>query len=488
MNLLTGSFQEYTGNNIQNSDQFSTELNGSNALVQYFELSNTSANQYKGYDAGFNYQLGFKRNKDQLLTTSYKYSSSSGTQDADALYLKQVFATGTGLRNYRQYNNSGTKEHDIQLDYIQPFKVITIEAGAKAILRNNYSDFENYNQNATTGTYILDPTQSNNLVYHQDVYSVYNSYQVKLTNWVFKSGLRVERTLVDANFITLGTPLKQDYNSFVPSISAQRMFKKSNSVTFGYTERVQRPNIYQLNPFIDRSNPKFINVGNPDLKPVTNHSFELSYSNFAKGSINIGLNYAFANNTVQQVLSVGRDTVTTSTYQNIGKNKRLGIDINTNYPITSKLNINVNIELLHVWLSGFYNNQFYDARGNQGHIFTNTTLKLPQDYGLNLNVGYDSRYVLLQGLDNDYLFYSLSVSKDILKKKATISLNVNNPFEKYKRLDYFNSSDTFRQSNYNNVYARQINVSFNYKFGKLNGSIKKNQRGITNDDTSGGRQ
>jgi len=487
LNLLTASFQHYYGTNNTSTDQFLTETDGSNALLQSYHLANSGAANYSGYDMSLNYQLGFKKNKDQLLTLSYKYSPSSNTQNTDAAYL-QAFSPMQPLYNYKQHDNSGTDEQTIQLDYVQPFKVWTIEAGAKAILRNSFSDFENYNQLTPGSDYTVDPTQTNNLNYEQDVYSVYNSYQAKLTNWVFKGGLRLEYTKIDANFLSSGgTTLDQTYDNLVPSVSAQRTLTKNSSLTFGFTERINRPGIWQLNPFADKSNPKFINQGNPDLQPVTNHTLELNYSNFAKGSITIGVNYAFSNNTIQNVINVNpADTVTTTTYQNVGTSKRLGFDLNTNYPLTKKLNVNINAELIHVWVSGFYNGALYNNSGDQGHIFTYTSYKFSDTFNMGMNIGYDSRYVLLQGLDNDYFFYSLSANKDILKKKATISMYVNNPFETQKKIDFFNSGPNFTQSNYNYVLARAITVSFQYKFGALNKEIKKNQRGINNDDVSSG--
>jgi outer membrane receptor protein involved in Fe transport len=484
LNLITASFSQYHGTNNNLSDLFASEVNSTG--THSYRLINAGAADYRGYDMGLNYQIGFKRNKDQLLTLSYKYSPSSNTQNNDAVY-SQKLSTGS-LNNFKQNNKSGSKDQTFQLDYVQPFKVWSIEAGAKAILRNSYSDFENLQQLNAGSDYAIDTKQSNNLDYQQDVYSIYNSYQAKFTNWVFKGGVRLEHTNINANFSTAsGSSLDQKYDNVVPSLSMQRTLTKNSNLTFGFTERINRPGIWQLNPFADKSNPKFVNVGNPDLAPVNNHTFELSYSNFAKGSITIATNFAFANNTVQPVVNFNpQDSVTTSTYQNIGTNKRLGFDLNANYPITKKLNVNINAELVHVWLSGYYNGQFYDAKGNQGHVFTNTSYAFAETFKMGLNIDYDSRYVLLQGLDNDWFGYSLSANKDILKKKATISVYVNNPFEKIKHLDFFNSSDNFSQSNYNNILSRQISVSFQYKFGKLNSEMKKNKRGISNDDVSGG--
>jgi outer membrane receptor protein involved in Fe transport len=472
LNLLTGTFNIYNGNNNSVNNQ-NTMQRDSDGVVTNSNILNNGARDWNRYDVGINYQLGFKNNKDQLLTASYKYSNFTNNQFNDII--------GANAPSYRQYNSSGSKEHTTQLDYIQPFKVITIEAGGKLIDRNNFS---NFHSDALVGNqYLTDTAQVNNFTYKQDIYSVYNSYQLKFTKWTVKAGARFERTTNDAVF-SKGSTLNQQFNNLVPSISLQRSLKNS-SLTFGFTQRIQRPGIFQLNPFVDRSNPNYITQGNPELRPAINNNFELSYGNFAKGSVNISGSYSFANNTIQSLASVNND-VTTTTFANVGKNKTLGLDVNLNYPLSKKLNVNVNAEILRIWLKGTYNGQFYTNSGQQGHVFTNSSYKFDSGYRIGLNIGYDSRYVLLQGTDNWYFGYGTNVSKEFLDKKLTVSLNIQSPFKKFNKLDFYTKTPDFQTYSYNYNYFRSFGINLSYKFGKLNSSIKKNQRGINNDDTSGG--
>ena len=221
--------------------------------------------------------------------------------------------------------------------------------------------------------------------------------------------------------------------------------------------------------------------------PPVNNNFELNYSNFAKGSINISTHYSFVNNSIQNVVLIGANDVTTTTFANVGESRNLGIDVNVNYPFTPKLTVNANTELLQVWLKGTYNGSFYTNSGQQGHIFTNTDYKFDDGYRLNVNLGFDSRYVLLQGRDNWYFGYGCSATKEVLNKKGTISLNVNNPFSKFNTLDFFTKTPDSQTYNRNENFYRFVYIGFAYKFGKLESEIKKAQRGINNDDAAGGR-
>jgi len=478
LNLFTATFNLYSGSTTQGGSQFTTQRDSNNVITQAYNLLNNGTGNFNGSDLGVNYQLSFKKNKDELLTVSYRYSNSSNKQFSN-ITADQV------ITDYRQYNNSGSKEYTTQLDYIEPLKVVTIEAGGKMILRDNYSNFRNDTLN-TAGNYVTNTGQENNFTYHQNVYSLYNSYQLKFAKLTFKGGLRLEHTTINADFSSVGSSVDQGYNNLVPSFSAQRNLTTTSSLTFGFTQRIQRPGIGQLNPFIDLSNPKYITVGNPDLRPAVNNNFELSYGNFAKGSINISTHYSFADNTIQNITSVDANDVTKTTYANVGQTQNLGIDVNINYPLTKQLNININAELLQVWLKGTYNGSFYTNSGQQGHLFTFTNYKFDNGIRVGVNVGFDSRYVLLEGRDNWYFNQNYSASKDILNNKLSISVNFSNPFSKFNTLDFFTKTPDFQTYNSNQNPYRSVFIGFNYKFGKLNSAIKKNQRGINNDDAAGG--
>ncbi len=480
LNLFTATFNFNAGARTQSNNQLTEQRDANSVISQAYQSMNNGTGDFGKSDIGINYQRGFKSNKNEFLTASYRHSNETYNLFNEITFDKRI---AYNAPNYKQNSRTGAKENTMQLDYINPLKVLTIEAGGKIILRTSYSNFGN--DLLSNGIYIPDPSRTNNFTYHQNVYSVYNSYQLKFAKWTFKGGLRVERTAIDANFLTTGSSsVNQLYNSFVPSFSAQKSLNPSSNITFGFTQRIQRPGITQLNPFIDLTNPKYVKVGNPALKPAVNNTFELSYGNFAKGSVNVSAHYSFANNTIQNVISVDGNAITTTTYANVGQNRNLGLDLNANYPITQKMDINVNASLQQIWLKGTYNGSFYTNSGQQGYIFTTTSYKFDDGYRLSANIGFDSRYVMLQGRDNYWFDNTYSVSKDLFKKKATISFTLINPFSKYNKIDIFTSTPDFNTYNKFFYYYRTANISFNYKFGGLKSNIKKNKRGINNDDAA----
>jgi hypothetical protein len=492
LNLLTGSVSFYKQHTITGSNQTSN-TDSAGVATQGYHLQNAGVEHYLGLDAALNYQLGFKRSKDELLTFSYQYNYSPDKQFNSNLFSERMNYPASTVPDYQQYNNSGSRTNTIQVDFTSPLgKKLTIEAGTKAILRNNFSDYTLDDRDSLSQLFEPNAGQTNNFNYRQDVYSLYNSYQLKLDKWTAKAGLRLEHTAINADFTSVGVSVAPDYNNLIPSISIQRRFT-SSSFNLGYTQRIQRPGISQLNPFIDLSNPQFVTTGNPGLRPELDNTFEFSYSHFGTNSINAGVSYAFSNNSIQNVSSLRvdslnnrKDTVTYTTYQNLGSNRTLGFNFNTHINISKPLSFGINLQVKHVWLKGMYNGQFYTNQGFTGNTFFNTRYKFDDGYAIGFNAAFITSDITLQGQSNDRFFSQYVVSKEFLNKKLVISVVANNPYAKY--IDYRTTTNTvdFSQSSYSQSYYHTFAIRFNYKFGKLNSDIKKNQRSINNDDVKSG--
>ena len=482
LNLLTAEFNPNSGYYHSESDQ-PYSLTGNNHAVNY-QLLSDSRYDWSGLGATLNYQRGFKNNKERLLTFSYKYNRGKEPQENSNVFINRMNFAGP---DFQQHNASESKEQTIQADYVHPVKKLNIEGGIKGILRDNNSNFEYSSLHEATGRYELDPSRTNKFNNDQDIVGVYNSYSLNLKDWGFKAGVRAEGTFTKADFISSESSVNTDYFNVIPTFSVNRKFKNMSSLNFGYTQRIERPGIYTLNPFVDRSQPNFESSGNPDLEAVLSNNFELNYSRFKKGSINIGLSYNYANNTVQQVSVYNEQTqVTYTTFQNVGKNKRVTTNMNLNYPLTSKWNISMSGNIGYTKLEGTINGVLAQNDGFTGYGYANTSYKFEQHWRASATFNYGAPNVLLQGSSGSYTYVSFSGSKELIKDKLTLSAGINNPFSKYRYYESFTEGPNFRQQSSTQNYNRSFFGSLNWRFGKLKDAIKKAQRSISNDDVKGG--
>jgi outer membrane receptor protein involved in Fe transport len=232
-------------------------------------------------------------------------------------------------------------------------------------------------------------------------------------------------------------------------------------------------------------NPNFVSTGNPNLNPELSNTFELTYSHYAKGSVIVNINYAFSNNAIQNVtyLTVNQaDTIITTTYQNLGTNHNLGINLSVSYPIAKNLSFSANGRITRVWLKGTFNSELYSNSGYTGNINTSMSYKFNNDYRLSFTAFYHNGNVTLQGKDPSQLTSYFTGSKLLFNKKVTLALVAVNPYSKYTTLRGYTRTIDFSQYNTTQTYYRYFIANINYRFGRLNKDIKKNQRNINNDD------
>lgn len=303
LNLINGSFDFFDRHFTLNTLLNTQVLTGPDTLSQSSTTTNIGIGTVAALDAGISYQLSSARHKGQLLTIAWQYSRST------SIKINSITASDSAYSN----------QNFIQLDFVQPLRNWTMETGTKTTFTVN------------TGT---------QFTYYQNILAAYNSWQFKVTDWTAKAGLRLENTNI--------TPITQNFNDLIPAISIQYGNAANGSFTIAFTNRIQRPVLQQLNPFVDRSNPEFISTGNPALRPVVNHILEFDYNHPGRTPVNLNLWYAFAGNTIQNVTLLLNDTISESTWSNLGATRIAGINFSTSYPLTKQLTLNANTQFSRV--------------------------------------------------------------------------------------------------------------------------------------------
>lgn len=479
LNLLAAGFSFNKNHMKSNSRQESLMTDAMDTVLQQYDLAGPGKNDMLTYSIDVNYQLGFKKHKDRLLTFSYNYNQGTNDQfNALSFANRKNYPTP----DYQQTNNGKTTEQTYQVDFALPInKGFSIETGVKAILRHNNSDFQYRSRNQNTGEFEVDTAFTNAYSNKQDVLGAYISGQYNLKEWSVKAGVRAERTIIDADFVD--AKVKQDYNNVLPSISVSRNLKNAQSLSFGFAQRLQRPNIWSLNPFVDRSNPNFVTSGNPDLRPVLSNNIELNYSLSKKGAVNVGLTYSFSDRAVQMVTSYNKETnVTFRTFKNIGKERSIGSNFSVNYPLTTRWRVNMNGLLNYIWIEGVVDSVLQSNSGLRGSFSVGTDYRFNKGWRANAQVQYLSPRVTLQGKTNAFVYLSLGGSKSFFNDKLTASAIINNPFTKFFYYVGYTKGPDFYQTGDFQFYWRSFSVSLNYRFGKLKEKIRKNKRGISNED------
>jgi hypothetical protein len=480
LNLLTISYNHSNSKGINQFTQQSGLRNDSAELQEAYRRYSNGASQLEAYDLGVDYQRSFKRNAEQLLTLSYKLSSSSTANNTD--FRLEPLLNYTGSVN-TTHNNEEFREYTTQADYVQPIRKHTLELGVKSILRESNSDYAYRNMDTITGALVLDPQFSNSFDYRQEIYAAYTSLNLKMGRWTLRAGGRLEQTKVDAQFKSSGTLAVQDYANIIPNINLSCQLK-TTTLRWSYTQRLERPSLYYLDPYVDRTDPRNISFGNPGLNPPTNHVFGASYNKLVKRtSINASISHYFTNNAISQFTTLGIDSVAQTTFGNIGESQSTSLSLGINTTLFQKLYLNLNGSTHRVRFSSIIDNKPQDNDGYTYNGYASAALRLKKGWRVSSNVSYYSSGIFLQGKTTGYTRHSATINKSFLKDgKATLTFSANSPFQKNRHTFREVDDPSFHLVQESYSLVRQFRFSFSYRFGKLQGDTTRKKRGIKNDD------
>lgn len=477
LNLLSLSANRFDSKSKSFSQTDEIMRNINNEPFYQFGRNSNSMNNYGGTEINFDYQHSTSL-KEELLTISYKFNNSPNNSENTTLIDSIYGILPYSYQKDWSKNNASTNEHTAQVDYTRPLKKgHNLEVGAKYIFRLSDSETERL----LDGKPVIEPNRS--FSHTQHIYSGYGSYNLKIKKFGFKAGARFEGTKLD---VESDTNFGADYFDVVPSATVSYQLSMSQTVRFGYNMRIQRPGIWYLNPYENNSNPLSVSKGNPDLDSEKSHGVNMNYSMFSqKINVNASINYSFVNNGIQRYTYNDPENPnrTISTYDNIGKNQNVGFNFYGSWNPVPKFRISLNGNLNYMDLTS---QSYGNNSGFNGSAFTSLQYTLPLDFRVSLHGGYYSPYIMLQGKGSAFYFTGLSLNKDFLKKKLSVSVSCQDPFWKTQKMESYTEGAGFYSESINYRTARSFRFSVSYRFGDLKSAIKKVQRGISNDDMKSG--
>ncbi|SFE26663.1 Outer membrane receptor proteins, mostly Fe transport [Spirosoma endophyticum] len=427
------------------------------------------------------------------LSFSTQYSRNNLTNNFEANNLDTLGLIQTRQQNL---NDATNQEFILQADYQTPVsKALQLEFGAKNTLRRVTSDY-NYLLAGPVTDFVVDPNRPSGLLnYDQNIAAAYLSTTFTLPGGVvLKPGLRYEYTSIQAQTggsqiggSSMGRPTPisiPDYGRLLPSINVGKKVGESSSLKVGYTRRIRRPFIDDLNPNFNTANPLNIRVGNPYLKPETVDRIEIGYSTQLKKTyLNFSL-YTRLNIDDIQSISQRSDTLVgavVTRVTNLGKEYNYGTNLFATINLTPHWSVNANLDIMYRFIQGMALdiNGLSTTISNQGFRWggrMDTQVQFDKGWVLQANIGYRGKDIALQGYRIGFAQYSLGARKSFTNKRGSIGLVAENFLTQGMGFTSVLNAAQFNQDYRQYIYNSSVRATFSYKFGSLNGAkVKKNK-------------
>ena len=339
----------------------------------------------------------------------------------------------------------------------------------------------------------------------------YNSEKLRLN----LGGGYVFRTLENTDALRPELNIKQDFVAVEVNGNLNYRFSEKMSIYVNYRKSNRPPEITQLNPFVDVSDPLNITQGNPDLEPSNDHYFYTGFNNYdfqKGGGYYFNMNGSIISNAVVNKTTVNDNLVRNTTYENVdgnynlsgggGYNRNTKIDslrsikygggiyanfnrnINFNNDVeyaskTRSLSPNVNVtftwkdlfEIRPRYSLSFSKTQFgIETFEDQDFLSHNlnigTAVFVPKNVEWRNDIQYSYNPNVASGFQNSAWFWNTTVAYSFLKDQATMTFKVYDVLNQNTNARR-TANANFIQDVQSTVLEQYFMLSFSYKFNTL---------------------
>lgn len=258
-------------------------------------------------------------NKDRENTAIDTYNFDVNSNLIEPILLQKT-------HNYENENISNAI-----INYELPIsKNTTLETGYKGIFRFFNSDFQS--ADFINDEYVINKNSSNQFKYNEQINAVYGqlnsaSEDQKIPRLKYTMGIRAEQVNNSGNTKNKSDHFSNTYFKIFPTFALQWIIRTDESIKLSYSKRINRPELDQLNPFVDITDALNPHSGNPYLKPEIINSGEINYiKEWKKNSLTISGFYRNANNSIKQYSELKENGVILLYPRNFGNTITYGIE------------------------------------------------------------------------------------------------------------------------------------------------------------------
>lgn len=403
-----------------------------------------------------NYTKKFKKSQ-QVLTADVFYSKGGGNTTGDILQeFYNTDYTPSGILPLKSNSYYTNLEDNIvgQIDYVQPLsKKIRLEMGVKTRIKTTDVDYKLENFNYADNSYTTDTAITNHFNYNLKINAGYLTYRHKYKSFSYKIGVRVEQSIVNLSIGNTHQNAAMNYINVFPSSHLLKELKKNNKLTLRYSKRIDRPALSELSPLQQYNDPLFLNKGNPYLLPEYTHSFEFSHiKSWKNNSVTSSAYYQSATGTIQRVIRLGTDGVTTTNYQNLNSSQKMGAEVNFYIQLFKWWRINSNLNGYRRIMDGTNVSSDYISDNYSWSAKINTNFTLWKKSILQFTANYQSPTYSPSIVSYSQFFADASFRQDFFKKRLSVSLRCTDIFHTQRKIyqitgsNYNIYSDARRQS------------------------------------------
>ncbi len=469
VNLVTAEVGVWGGKQRSNTRAKYSYLSEYNQLLYGYDSPQTNVHDWVGVDATVSYQHSFK-GEGHTLTVSDNVSIIP-PQNQFQLQQFNPYGYVKSASEILTDKSADAIFNVAQIDYINPLnKHHMIEAGAKHSYDYTQTITRQMNVDITNGT-IAESNGTTRLT--RNILGIYAGYAYSMDKFSVRAGGRLEGAWFNTDYQSGG---REKWNTslvnVVPYISLTYLPKMGHTLAFSYTERLSRPAVYAMTPFVQEGIAEK-RYGNPNLRTGVTHNLSLKYSfSNNKWSATAELYSRLSNNLVSSYSFIDNDGFVNMTYRNNGRMRGYGAGLSLSYRPSAKFNLSLSVRGGHL----AYKLPDEGIESSGWAMSHNLNMMVALWKGARLTLGeYLWRMDPQMGsVGTNWVFGTQArLGQKLLKDRLEIAIAAYNPHARVSTFESKTETPTYRQWASNSTVGRCIRLSISYNFGKQGLYVKR---------------
>lgn len=452
------------------------EFDVSNSLTSFISNDYNVNVKNNTLDLALNHSFKFKNPK-QTLTTDAIFSQNQNEEDGFSLE-DYITPTSGNPGQIKEFSKVKDRDFSLQSDYVHPFSEESkLETGFKSRYRKKENDYTNQSYDYSTNQFVINQGLTNNFQYDDFVNAFYAQYSSTIGIFSYMLGSRVEHTTTKSRLLTNSSEFKTNYTDVFPSANISVKLGKANEIQLSYSRRIRRPGMWELNPFVNSTDPNNYFSGNPALKPEYTDSYEMSFIQYLPGtSITPTLFYRRTKDLISRTRDYIDSNTTLTTFVNYTSSKSYGAELIFNSQPVPFWNINGSVSYFKTEIDASNISSAYVNEGSTWSGRVSSSLFLPYQFSLQLSYFYSGDILAAQATVEPFSSFDAALRKDLFDGKLTATLKVSDIFNTLRFRVNINNDVNYRELLERKRDTRVLNFSLSYKFGEADKNQQRRRR------------
>jgi len=471
---LTGSIGSRTFSRPMTSEYHDLYDNTLASISRDIYYLNSSSPEFKRNYSTLNLDYQLKLNSKGEKLSASVYLTGGPNNNVSTLQVDTTTANwvSLGKAKINQVSTQNSNETDLRFkaDYELPISAKgKLESGYQGRFVNNNADYE------LTNSGVEDLSQRDKFNFKDQIEAGYATLSNSMSLFDYQLGLRAEyedRVLTQETQNQVNRVNRID---FFPTIHLTKQLPWDLQLMASYTRRINRPQQQNINPFVVRLDPQTIRQGNPGLLPEFANSYELNLEKKLNKSSFVSVEGFLrqTSNLMQQISLFNPTTqITTNTSANIDHDRSMGTELMVYLEPVKWFSLNTSFNIFNYHMFGTPIPSVANSV-NTWNVHVSPTFHLNKETSVQANYTYNAPTITAQGTRSGFYSSTLAIKHNLLKDKASLTLQARNPIGVTSTITTTESAHQYKYSDFQRE-SQVFLLTFSYRIN--NYKAKQNKR------------